>query len=57
MTAQQHDVQQHNVQSAPITTSRWHRVRAGAIALAAYVGMGAAAVAVMTANGWPYGGI
>ncbi|WP_427888082.1 hypothetical protein ACQHIV_33565 [Kribbella sp. GL6] len=57
MTAQHHEVQQHDDQSAPITTSRWRRIRARAMALAGFVGMAAAAATVMTANGWPNGSI
>ncbi|MFD7156533.1 hypothetical protein ACFV9C_18180 [Kribbella sp. NPDC059898] len=55
MTAQHHEVAEHDVQSAPTTTSRWRRVRARAMALAGFVGMAAAAATVITANGWPYG--
>ena len=57
MTAQHHEVQQHNAQPTPITTSRWRRAGARAMALAGFVGMAAAVATVMTANGWPYTGI
>ncbi|MGZ0150455.1 hypothetical protein ACXJJ3_25580 [Kribbella sp. WER1] len=55
MTAQHHEVEQHNVPPAPITMSRWRRVGARAMALVGLVGMAAAVATVVTANGWPYG--